>query len=424
MSANELSPDAKGSASLGLAEVIKQTRNNFPDPRYRPVEYHSTPQYFLGGINASPHLIWPTADGIGTKPELAERLYTLTGNPKYFEGLAFDTFAMIESDEARWGRILLGIANIIDTNMAEPKMVSTLARGAKKACDEGQFALLNGETAELGYRVSGYGEHRLNWNAVGISIVNPNKLIYGATLKAGQPAVAFRERSIRSNGLTRARSILETAYLQELGCPSKEQFFLDLIGHELDRDGFDPGLIGEELEQLPKYLEQATGHPFLEQVLVPWHDYYTDLTDRLLTPSRLYGKVINTAQGWVDGEKEVEITAAAHISGGGVPEKTKRILESQRLGIHLDPIFPDPEAVTDLMELARKLPEQKREALIDDRRACEQWNRGIGFIAVTATEGDAYRLIEIAANQGYEAGIAGHIIEESKIEWRGYTWTY
>lgn len=420
----ELSPDAKGNASLTLKKVIAQTRQNFPDPRYQPRVHLESSQYFLGGINPYPYEVWPTADGIGTKPELAERLYTHTGDPKYFEGLAFDTFAMIESDEARFGRQLLGIANIIDNNTARDSMVSALARGAKQACDEGQFALLNGETAELSYRVSGYGESRVNWNAVGLSLVIPDKLILGARLTAGQPIVALRERSIRSNGLTRARGILEAFYLQSQGYPSKKDYVLDRLADEFEQEGFDRDSVSRHLGNLPDHLSLIMGHDFMEQVLPPWHEYDPSLTEKLLTPSRLYGKLINTAQGWGGDDKNIDIIAAAHISGGGVPEKVKRMLElsNKRLGIHIDPIFPDPEAVSELMKLSDRLPEGKQ--LIDDRGACEQWNRGIGFIAVTRDNSQARELVDLATVMGYEAAVAGHILDQPLIEWRGYTWTY
>lgn len=409
----ELFPDQKGQASLTLGDVIVATRNNFPDPRYRPRFYLDTDQYHLGGIDPSPYLVWPTADGIGTKPELAERLFLDYGNPSCFEGLAFDTFAMIESDAARWGHLLLGIVQIIDTNTATPEVIAALARGCKRACDEGKFALLNGETAELGYRVSGYGDSRVNWNAVGLSLVVPDKLILGQDLAVGQPIVALRETSIRSNGLTKARQILEASYLQAMGAPSKREWLVDYIN---DYGNKVPNTILD-------ILSEALGHDFMEQVLLPWHDLYPEVAQELLKPSTLYGKLINEAQGWVDGKKLVDITAAAHISGGGVPEKVKRMLETKRLGAHIDEVFPDPKGVEKLLQIAHSLHNSGLD-FIDDRKACQQWNRGIGFVIVTKTEADAYNLIDLAESMRYEAAFAGKILEEPKIEFRGHTWTY
>lgn len=429
--AQELSADQKGQASSTLGDVIVQTRENFPDPRYRPQVFLDTPQYHIYGINPTPYSIWVTADGIGTKPELAERLFSYYEDPSYFESLAFDTFAMIESDEARWGRFLLGIVQIIDTNTATPEMILALARGCKKACDEGRFALLNGETAELGYRVSGYGSSRVNWNAVGVSLVVPDKLILGQNLEAGQPIVALRETSIRSNGLTRARQILEATYIQAMGAPSKEDLILDMIANGLE--DMEPSL-SQYLEmddniqihpvrEILTVLSEVLGHDLMEQVLLPYHDLYPEVARELLRPSILYGRLINEVQGWVDRKKLVDITAAAHISGGGIPEKVKRMIEPKRLGAHIDPIFPDPKGVEMLLQIAQTLPDEGRN-LINDRTACQQWNRGIGFVVVTRDKLNATLFCELAKNMNYEAAIVGEILEEPKIEFRGHTWRY
>lgn len=434
MGQQELTPDQKGQASLTLGEVIVQTRNNFPHPKYRPQVYLDTPQYHLYGIDPSPHQVWPTVDGIGTKPELAERLTELNrpvlgGDPDYtpFETLAYDVFNMIDGDEARWGRFLLGVAHIIDTNKATPGVMTALAKGSKQACDEGGFALLNGETAELGYRTSGYGESRINWGAMGLGLVVPYKLILGTDLAPGQLIVGFLEDSIRSNGLSKARAILEAAYLSSIGYASKKDYFLDNLAGYLRRTGVSSRLHTSDLHQIDMvgFFDKLTGHDFLEQMLIPWHEFDVKVVREILRPSTFYGRIIQQAQGGVDGEKNVEIVAAAHITGGGIPEKIKRMVEHKGLGAHLDAVFPDPPAVTHLLDIARHdLPRSIAESLIDDRRACEQWNRGTGFVAVTKTKEEAHVLCGIGQGYNVPMAIVGEILPERKIEWRGHTWTY
>lgn len=438
MPASELSPDTKGQASLTLGDVIVNTRQNFPDPNYHPKIYLDTPQYHIYGIDPSPYGIWVTADGIGTKPELAERLSLASSidgsSPNYnrWRNLAFDTFAMIDGDEARFGRQLLGVANIIDMNTADPKAIFWLAVGARDACNTGRFALLNGETAELGYRTSGFGSTRLNWNAVGVSLVIPDKLILGQNLEPGQPLIAFRETSIRSNGLTTARSILEADYLHQFGYQSKEDYVLSRLSYQIydsltqsrvnPLKDEDTRRLSEDVSsgELIRSLDQIMGHSFIEQVLVPWHKPNEQILYELLKPSTLYGKVINEAQGWTDSPKQVDITGAAHITGGGIPEKVKRMVEPRKLGAYVEEVFPDPKAISYLLDIADRLPAE----VITDRDACQQWNRGIGFLVATRTQQDASRLIKIAEELGYEAAEAGGIIAEPKIEFRGHTWTY
>ena len=419
----ELSPDQKGAASLTLGEVIVQTRTNFPDPRFHPIVLSESGQSHRYGIDTQGFTSWLNADGIGTKPEFAERLFSEDGDPSHFETLAFDTFAMIESDVARNGQILLGIAHIIDTNTAEnADVISALARGTKKACDEGRFPLLNGETAELGYRSSGYGRTRVNWNAVGLSITVPNKFISGERLKPGQPIVALRETSLRSNGLTKARKILETNYVYRRGFPTLEEYTMDVLSE------FVAECTGKYNFQLPRsltmdFFNHLLGHNFFEQVLIPWHKDFPEVAEEILKPSTLYGKLIYEAQGGVYKDKLVDITGAAHISGGGVPEKGKRMVEDQGLGLHIHSPFPDPKGVKMLMNLARGLPD-KGKKLIDERSAYQQWNRGIGFMVATSTLADADTFVKLAGDMGYEAAMAGEVVEAQVIALNNYVWRY
>lgn len=416
----ELSPDQKGQASRVLGDIIVRTRNNFPDARFWPEVFLDTPEYHLYGLRTRRHHFWTTADGIGTKPELAERLYSATNNPIYFQSLAFDTFAMIDGDESRFGRFLLGIVQIIDTSKANLDMILALEEGAEQACNQGRFALLNGETAELGYRVGGYGNTRLNWNAVGISLVNRRKLILGRKLKPNQPIIAVREKSIRSNGLTLARKILEDNYLLSRGFSSRNGYFSKLwatfLEEELIKEFDLKGKIDEQMiERAAAKFDTALGVKTFEQLLVPWHEQYPDITRELLKPSMLYGPLMYRLQGGVDGDKEVEIIAASHISGGGVPEKIRRMTQVKGLGAYIEQVFPDPEGIRMLMEMPNS---------VGDREACQTWNRGIGFAMVARNLEDADRIVQIADQLGYEAAMAGKILQEPKIEFRGHTWTY
>lgn len=412
----QLQADQKGLASVTLGDVIRQTARNFPDPRFHPKIYAETDHYTIAGIDLAPYQFWVTADGVGTKPELAERLYTESlqhgGDPAFFESLAFDTFAMIDGDEARWGRFLVGVANVLDMNSAHQDVVAALARGAKQACDAGRFALLNGETAELGYRTSGYGKTRVNWNATGISIIVPEKMILGERLAPGQPVVGFRETSIRSNGLSKARAIMEALFLQESGFHSKKEYVQEWMASH----GFQGAI--EQLDEL-------FGHDAVEQILLPWHQAFPEVTAQVLAPSRLYGPIIYDAQGGVDGERQVDMIAAAHVTGGGVPEKGKRMVDAKGLGLTLYPEFPDPVAVTSLLAMTERLLPATQERLdVTDQTACEQWNRGVGFMVVVADQANADRLIEIAAAHACDAAVMGEVTDQPQIEWRGYTWRY
>lgn len=300
--------------------------------------------------------------------------------------------------------------------------MEALAKGALDACNEQGYALYNGETAELDYRTSGYGDTHLNWNAVMVAIVAPQKQFFGAELAPGQPLVAFREKSIRSNGLTKARAIVEAVYLHQQGFTEKDLAVTEQIIQEfnLDPQNFDRQV--NPLARSPlEILDKIMGHNFLEQVLLPWHDAFPDITRELARPSTLYGNLMYAAQNGIEGKREIDIVAAAHISGGGLPEKMARMLEERGLGAHLDKVFPDPEGVSQLLELSHRLPEEQRIKLITDQTAYHQWNRGIGFVVATRTDDDAKRLVDLSTYLGYEAAIAGAILPEPKLEIRNYT---
>lgn len=418
--AKELSPDLKGQASITFGDVIRQTVNNYPDKRYRPEIKRKTTFYTIEDIDPSPYRITVTTDGTGTKPELAERLYDASRedglDPTPFKSLAFDAYAMIDGDEARYGRFMMAIAQVFDVNSAEdPSVVQQLAEGSKEACDAGHFALLNGETAELGYRTSGYGETHINWNAFGVSLVVPGKEIDGKRLSPGQPIVVFREKSIRSNGLSKARGIMEAEYLSSLGFSNKVDFVYDWLKEQ--------GI--KNPKEFTENWKKINGHDPIEQILLPWHLNNRQTTRELLMPSKLYGPIIYQAQGGVDGERKVDMIAAAHVSGGGVPEKGKRMVEESGLGIAIDPIFPDPEGVTSLLKTVEGLPKKAKDSLkVTNRTACEQWNRGVGFIVAVKDKKEASTLIKIAEENECEAGIAGEVIDKPEIQWRGEIWKY
>lgn len=418
----EIQHDEKAIASLTLGDVVRQTAHNFPDSRFHPVVYAQTQFYTISGIRTGEYAFSANSDGIGTKPEFSERLYAksiLDGNPdpEVFANRAYDAMAMIESDVARWGMYLPAVTNTIDFNSASDKsVVAAIARGLKAAADEGQFAVINGETAELGYRTSGYGDVRINWNAAANPLVNPDKLYLGRELAPGQPVVAVRETSIRSNGLTKARAILEADYLVSQGLTGKKEY----VERELTRQGVTLGetdIIG--------ILTTIFGHDALEQVLPPWHELRPEVTKQLSMPSRLYGPLIYASQGKIDEPKNVDIVAAAHISGGGIPEKAKRILQEKGLGISLDAVFPEPPGIQSLLQIYDALPEFAKEGLkLNDRIACEQWNRGIGFLIVTKNMNEAEKLIELGTDKDYELAIAGKIIDRPEVQFRGHTWLH
>ena len=274
--------DAKELAGDSFAAVARRTRDLFPDPAYRP---HPDPTGTR--LNLGPHTLSVNSDGTGTKPELAERLYEATGETVYFERPAHDVVAMVADDAARHGQFTIGIVNCVDINSAEnQEFIEALAKGMEQACVAGRFPLINGETAELGYRVPGMGDARLNWNAMALALVNESKLFRAENLKPGQPIVALRERTIRSNGLTRARAIIEQAYLSIVGA-TREEWFARRLAERLALSPREVARIWTGALRFQPWLD--------EHVVIPWQETFFELTEKLSRPSTIYSPLIHAA---------------------------------------------------------------------------------------------------------------------------------
>ncbi len=95
-------------------------------------------------------------DGVGTKMELAERIND-------HRTIAYDLFAMVRDDAVVRGAEPVLIGSILDVNslgnsdgnFLEP--IKQLAEGYINAAKSANVAIVNGEVAELGNRIGGFG---------------------------------------------------------------------------------------------------------------------------------------------------------------------------------------------------------------------------------------------------------------------------
>lgn len=190
---------------------------------------------------------------------------------------------------------------------------------------------------------------------------------------------------------------------------------------DIIRDRLEVALTGERIN---RFLDDMfPGSNVVEQIQLPWHKEFPEETEMLLTPSTIYSPLIYEAQGGVDGAVNIPLVACAHISGGGVPLKGKRMIpKGMDVGLQLDTVFPDPAGIPRLMELAQQHPKADGSFLVNNRTATEQWNRGVGFMCVVENQQQADELIAMAACMGYEAKTMGQTTNERKIHWRGETW--
>jgi len=226
-------------------------------------------------------------DGVGTKMELAER----TSN---HETIAYDLFAMVCDDAVVRGAEPVLVGSLLDVkslgNEEESYIdfVKHLAIGYINAAKDANVAIVNGEIAELGSRVNGYGPFNYKWGAGVVWFGKKDKMITGYKIQDGDYIVALKEDGFRSNGLSLVRKIM------------KDKF-------------------GEE-----------------------WQENYQNgesIAKFVLHPSKIYSKAVVDMIGGVFDEPKVDIHGIVHITGGGIPGKLGRVLKPNNLGgFHRRPV--------------------------------------------------------------------------------------
>lgn len=289
-------------------------------------------------------------DGVGTKTELAERIGK-------HDTVAFDLFAMVCDDAVVRGAEPVIVGSILDVkSLGEEEtsyidFVKQLAVGYINAAEEANVAIVNGEVAELGMRVQGYGPFNYNWGAGVVWFARKSRLLTGYEIKENDYVVGLEEKGFRSNGLSLVRRIMKGAH-------------------------------GEEWQNT---IYQGRS-----------------LAERALHPSRIYCAAVVDMFGGFDGESKAVVHGVAHITGGGLPGKLGRVLKPSGLGVTIMDSFEPP--------MLMKYCQEKGN--VSDREAYQTWNMGQGMAIITP-EPDT--VISIAEAHGIEARVIGNIIKEAGI---------
>ena len=292
-------------------------------------------------------------DGVGTKIEIGERV------AKY-DTIAYDLFAMVCDDAVVRGGEPVLIGTVLDVNTLSCQdnsylsFIRQLAKGYVDAAREARVAVINGEIAELGIRVKGFGPFNYNWSAGVTWFAQRERMFTGFETKPGDMLVGLREDGFRSNGLSLIRRILT----QNLGENWHTQSWK-----------------GENLGEL------------------------------ILTPSRIYTRAVVAMFGGFEEKPQAKVHGLAHITGGGIPGKLRRILKPKKLGAQIDDPFSPRSIVLYCQELGH----------VPDEEAYQTWNMGQGMIIVTPEPNDVIRV----ANEHYiEAKVIGSVTSTPGISIR------
>ena len=310
----------------------------------RAIDVSNLPIGTLMGMNS---------DGIGTKIEIAERINDHSTS-------AHNLFAMVCDDAVIRGAEPVLLASVLDVNSLGNEKVSyieqvrQLAVGYINAAKEANVAVINGETAELGHRVNGFGDFNYNWSGSVIWFAKKDRLFTGYEIKINDYLVGLREHGFRSNGFSLLRKIMKQNY-------------------------------GDNWHACNLHGKKET------------------LGEIVLTPSKIYAKFIVDLTGGYDKEEKAKIHGIAHITGGGIPEKLGRILKPSGLGAIIDNAFEPSELMLHTQELGE----------ITDREAYKTWNMGQGMIIITP---QPEIIISHAKDYGIEAKCMGNITSKPKIK--------
>ena len=264
-------------------------------------------------------------DGVGTKVEVSERLDD-------HSVVAHDLFAMVCDDAVVRGAESIAIGSILDVrqlndNEHTRNAVKQLGQGYVEAAAAAGIVVVNGETAELGDRIGGYGDFNYNWGASVLWIAHKDRILTGHQIKPGDTLIGLEESGFRSNGITDVRK----AMLQEYGPQWHNTIVKELGSVSLGR------------------LVQK--------------------------PSIIYSKFVSDLTGGFDIEKnpKANITGVAHITGGGQPSKLGRMLEPSGLGIIIDNPIDPPKIML----------EAQRIRGFSDKETYGKWHMGSGMVIAT-----------------------------------------
>ncbi len=265
-----------------------------------------------------------------------------------FDTIGIDLVAMCVDDLVCQGAEPLFFLDYIAVGHLDPSHIEQLVEGVAEGCRQAGCALIGGEMAEHPGAMEP-GDFDLVGFAVGV--VERDQILGADKVSNGDVLIGLASPGLRSNGYSLARHVL-------------------LEKAKLPLDG--PAFAG------------ATH----------------SLADELLVPSVIYAPAIAALQ------RAVDVSAVAHITGGGLPGNLNRALPQ-----NLD-------AVVDMStwESPRIFGEIARLGAIDDDEMAKVFNLGIGMVAVVPAD-EAYRALDVLRTAGVTATRIG-VVERGRGEVR------
>lgn len=152
----------------------------------------------LERVGAQDHVLVASADGVGTKLDVAKRCGV-------HDTVGRDLVQHCIGDILVQGAKPLFFMDYVGTGRLEPDVVSDLIRGCAEACRDNGLALLGGETAEM---PGLYGDGDFDLVGFIVGAVARDKVLDGSRVAPGQTLLGLRSSGLHTNGYSLARKVI------------------------------------------------------------------------------------------------------------------------------------------------------------------------------------------------------------------------
>lgn len=286
-------------------------------------------------------------DGVGTKVLLAEALAR-------YDTVGIDLVAMSVNDLLVTGARPLFFLDYLAVGQLDPEKAASLVEGVAEGCRQAGCALLGGETAEMPDVYQG-GHFDMAGFAVGA--VEKDQIIDGSRVAAGDAIIGLPASGVHSNGFSLVRQILK----------------VNGIGY------------GDRVEGVDAPEADASGTSGDDSIGAA-----------LLVPTVIYAAATAALMAAAD------VHGMAHITGGGLPENTPRVIPAG-LCARID---RSRWQVPPLFDTLQRLGNVARDEMF------RTFNMGIGFLAVVGP-GDREQALAVVPG----AVVIGEVVSGStKVE--------
>jgi phosphoribosylformylglycinamidine cyclo-ligase len=309
-----------------------------------------------------------STDGVGTKTAIAMWMHR-------YDTIGQDLVAMCADDVVCAGAEPLFFLDYVAVGRIVPEGVAELVASIADGCRMAGCSLVGGETAEHPGLMEA-GAFDLAGCCVGV--VERDSLIDGSAVQAGDAILGLFSTGLHANGFSLVRALLA----------------------ERDVDIFTP---------YQEVLQRSLGDAERDVAVAaePEHTLAT-LGEVLLTPTRIYAPEVLRMRAALR-RRGSDISAIAHITGGGLPGNIPRVLP-EGLGVRINPSAWTMPSVMRLFGALGGLED-------DEIRAT--FNGGIGMVLVVPARAIA-RLGDELWAAGYPNAMIGEVRPTDELDGRRY----